>query len=104
MAMKKITSLMVAAAAIALSACSNVRSSGTATHPALMAWDGLGVHPSASPKRALRRLADAHASLVTETHDETAKGLLPADGSDEQMSERKRYEKMDRVLTICRGC
>ena len=104
MAMKTLTGLMAAVVAVVLSGCSNVNSSGIASRQVLMGWDGLGVPPSAQRRRPPRKLADAQASLVTETHDETAKGLLLADGSDEKMSERKRYEKMDRALRICRGC
>ena len=104
---RTIDKLLVIVIALHLSGCCNVPASSHTSH-SVVSWDGLGV--SGNPtKRQLQRIAAVKpkkdpAAELSANNLSANDSLLLADESDAPIGERVSFEKLDRTLTICRGC
>jgi hypothetical protein len=98
---RTIDSLLVIVIALGLSGCCNVPAGSHASH-SVVSWDGLGVSGKATkrpPKRSAAAYPKDRAAELSANNS-----LLLADESDAEIGERVNFEKLDRILTICRGC
>ena len=87
-----IRTLLVVLATFALSGCSAI-SIAPVSEPRTMAWDGLGISPS-----AFRRSNNTLASAVEPTK------AIANNFAEAELLENARFDQLNKVLVICRGC
>jgi hypothetical protein len=98
---RTIDNLLIIVIAVGLSGCCNVPTGIHGSH-SVVSWDGLRV-PGNAKNRQLQR------STTVYPKDRAAElsannSLLLADELEAEIGERVSFEKLDRTLTICRGC